>query len=1205
MDDPGRAAAASLAAGAVERFAGPERLAGALVGKATPTRAPGVSRAQSAGQEALRSALAEAPTEVMQSGIERAGAFQDLGSEEALGDYAFSALAGSIGGAGIGGPLGALKPEGQPAPDAPPDDQEGLPGAGLGGPNPEPPPAEPAPGQASPQFPEPGPPGRPNVRPPRGPNAQLDNEGFEGYTFQGNAGRERKSRKGSFTYREGGQPALPPPQAAPNGEFIVGPDGTTAPQTMAQADASAAAREERRQNLGLTPDVIAAQSRREQAARDLEAQAQMPDAGPLTKAVGRNVQNTSLGAQAGIAPPETGPDALESPLRGQQQAGPDPFAEDQEANYQRALQYPVDPERGANMQQLLLERGVEADVLPHPNQQGKVMVVPRRLREDIQPEAQVEEPQRTDAGERPAQGQLQVVETIKGQPYKSEKMVRARIRQLKLNPDDYEVRAEPDGGYRALLRGPEDTGQEQADAQQTDAPLALEAPVAQDRQEDAQPAGPDRAPSAEVAEPERADDTSNEAPELVEHVTKKGKRLRGVVRTDMSRDQAKAVDPYTFKKNGGYFIREQHLSALNGDTPAPKDDASNDEPRDRKRLTNAINRVTRNDRKAADLSDTYENDTGRTQVTLYRSPDVDDPEIEVTTSQKVRGGKVKVDRERGNRVRYSSVRDQLSPEARSEVEAFIARNKAEAEPGATPPQAQQQAERPQAAPSQAREIGQNQDGQTIFEDANGVRFYTEDGATVREPARVAPNGETTPRSRERRADTRFEAASEARSRRRQEGTYTLTDARNDLIDLRTQAEQQGRVGDARLQERVRQQEQLVRDMERQQGGNDPDRPRGPRVIVNEVGPDGLTDQERAQQRPERTPTQQNDLMGESSPESVASLTALRDSPDAARVDGMLKNGQDRQGNRMPDWRDAGNGFSAREYVWDGRPVQEVRAPNGAIATRSMDSSGRPYAELEASATLDEFMSGAPFRDFERFFQGREQAPAGERPQVESDGTAGAEQPAGNTEPQPSANTVFTEEAAARARERIRAKLNRVSSGVDPELLQDGIILAGYHIERGARTFSAYARAMVADMGEAVKPYLKSWYMGVKYDPRAEGWDGLSSPADVDSADVDAILQEAGDATRSVDSPGAEALEGAPAEGVQADAERPDAGEGTADSGPADIGRDADAGGSGVQADRTRGRWSANGICSHRRKRATVRRARTAAGTGRWRPTSSR
>lgn len=50
--------------------------------------------------------------------------------------------------------------------------------------------------------------------------------------------------------------------------------------------------------------------------------------------------------------------------------------------------------------------------------------------------------------------------------------------------------------------------------------------------------------------------------QLVEHVTGRGKTLRGVVRTDLTLARAREIDRYTFKKDGGYFIREEHLTAL-------------------------------------------------------------------------------------------------------------------------------------------------------------------------------------------------------------------------------------------------------------------------------------------------------------------------------------------------------------------------------------------------------------------------------------------------------------------------------------------------------------------------------------------------------------------------------------------------------------------------------------------------------------------
>lgn len=126
-------------------------------------------------------------------------------------------------------------------------------------------------------------------------------------------------------------------------------------------------------------------------------------------------------------------------------------------------------------------------------------------------------------------------------------------------------------------------------------------------------------------------------------------------------------------------------------------------------------------------------------------------------------------------------------------------------------------------------------------------------------------------------------------------------------------------------------------------------------------------------------------------------------------------------------------------------------------------------------------------------------------------------------PAVSENKVFTEDAAAKARALLKSKLTQLNSGVDPEILQAGITLAGYHIEKGARTFAAYAKAMTDDLGDVVKPYLKSWYMGVKYDPRAAGFDGMSSAADVEGFDVNApaeALQEPAQqaATQTVTTP---------------------------------------------------------------------------------------
>jgi len=185
----------------------------------------------------------------------------------------------------------------------------------------------------------------------------------------------------------------------------------------------------------------------------------------------------------------------------------------------------------------------------------------------------------------------------------------------------------------------------------------------------------------------------------------------------------------------------------------------------------------------------------------------------------------------------------------------------------------------------------------------------------------------------------------------------------------------------------------------------------------------------------------------------------------------------------------------------------------------------------------------------------------------------------NPEKPVSENTVFTEDAAAKARALLKKKLGQLNSGVDPEMMQAGITLAGYHIEKGARTFAAYAKAMVEDLGESVKPYLKSWYMGVKYDPRASGFDGMSAAAEVEAVNVDGILAESGPAAtlKEIEPNGAENAGTLQAEGVPGASAQGDAGnvsDGNRDRQPLDAG----VAGNGGQADR-------NGEISGRTERA--------------------
>jgi hypothetical protein len=97
----------------------------------------------------------------------------------------------------------------------------------------------------------------------------------------------------------------------------------------------------------------------------------------------------------------------------------------------------------------------------------------------------------------------------------------------------------------------------------------------------------------------------------------------------------------------------------------------------------------------------------------------------------------------------------------------------------------------------------------------------------------------------------------------------------------------------------------------------------------------------------------------------------------------------------------------------------------------------------------------------------------------------------------STNKVFTEDAAEKARALLKKKLGQINAGLDPEVIQAGIQLAGYYIEGGARRFRDYSKKMIADLGEAVRPYLKAWYLAVRNYP---GFDktGMESEAEVEA-----------------------------------------------------------------------------------------------------------
>ena len=87
---------------------------------------------------------------------------------------------------------------------------------------------------------------------------------------------------------------------------------------------------------------------------------------------------------------------------------------------------------------------------------------------------------------------------------------------------------------------------------------------------------------------------------------------------------------------------------------------------------------------------------------------------------------------------------------------------------------------------------------------------------------------------------------------------------------------------------------------------------------------------------------------------------------------------------------------------------------------------------------------------------------------------------------PSGNKLVTDERYEELKKRMKMKLRgQMNMGLDPEILAIGTEMAVYHIEKGARKFAEYAKGMIDDLGDEIRPYLKAFYNGARDLPEVE------------------------------------------------------------------------------------------------------------------------
>lgn len=105
----------------------------------------------------------------------------------------------------------------------------------------------------------------------------------------------------------------------------------------------------------------------------------------------------------------------------------------------------------------------------------------------------------------------------------------------------------------------------------------------------------------------------------------------------------------------------------------------------------------------------------------------------------------------------------------------------------------------------------------------------------------------------------------------------------------------------------------------------------------------------------------------------------------------------------------------------------------------------------------------------------------------------------------SQNKVITTERYQELLKQWKDKMNNLNSGFDPETMMLGLQLGAYHIEAGARQFLVFSTRLIRDIGESIRPYLKSIYNGVRDFPGMEAYKAdMDSASFVDEIDVNTI-----------------------------------------------------------------------------------------------------
>ena len=99
--------------------------------------------------------------------------------------------------------------------------------------------------------------------------------------------------------------------------------------------------------------------------------------------------------------------------------------------------------------------------------------------------------------------------------------------------------------------------------------------------------------------------------------------------------------------------------------------------------------------------------------------------------------------------------------------------------------------------------------------------------------------------------------------------------------------------------------------------------------------------------------------------------------------------------------------------------------------------------------------------------------------------------------------IVSDDQMEELRKKLREKFGTLNAGIDVERMLLGAMYAVGKIERGVTKFADYAREMVDEIGDSIRPYLKAFYNAVRDMPEAAEYrDQMDTPEYVEAFDVD-------------------------------------------------------------------------------------------------------